>query len=172
MGATGSSTEGLVGGGGCSERILIPSLGINNCIQNQAASDLSTPSRQSGKVANISVGGARFIYGHNSQNIFAALGQVQNGALVQVITKHGTENYQVNLASSRKSFDYRCLTASNVNRLAGIAAYRAAYCPELISMSTLVYGAPSTLSLMTCAGSYDSNLGTYDRRHVIIAQKL
>ena len=157
----------------CTNRIVIPSLGINNCLVNRTAETITqTPNRQSGSAANISTGDSRFIYGHNSSNIFARLGEIQNGALIQVFTGHGTETYRVNLAESRKNFDYRCLSAGNVNRLAGITAYRIANCPNLLSMNSLVYGQPNTLSLMTCAGSYEQALGTNNRRHIIFADRI
>jgi hypothetical protein len=155
----------------CAYHIVIESLNIENCIQDHAAHDLSTPSKASGKVANISVGSSRFIYGHNSVNIFKQLGKIQNGAVVKVITPSKTEKYRVNLAKSGKNFDYRCLYAGNTNRIAGVADYRAANCAKLISMASLVYGQTNSLSLMTCAGSYESALGTYNRRQIIIAEK-
>jgi hypothetical protein len=156
----------------CDYRIVIVALGIENCIENHAKKDLSTPSRASGKVANISVDGARFIYGHNSAGIFANLGKIQDGAIVQVVTGAKTETYRVSLSKSRKNFDYRCLTARNVNNLSGIAAYRAANCSSLVSMSGIAYGPANTLTLMTCSGSYSRELGTNTHRHIIFAEKI
>ena len=157
----------------CPERLVIASLGIDNCITNYTVSQLNTtPSRASGQVANISSAGARFIYGHNSSNIFAGLGRAQHGAIVQVITPAGTETYSVNLSRSHIDFRYRCLSARNVNNLSDIAAYRAANCPRLITMSSLIYAPAGTLTLMTCAGSHDPALKTHNRRHIIIAERL
>ncbi|MCL2371334.1 sortase [Candidatus Saccharibacteria bacterium] len=157
----------------CAERIVIASLGVDNCIVNHTASELHiTPTSASGRVANISTNGARFIYGHNSQNIFASLGNIRDGALIQVITSSGTETFRASIARSHLDFRYRCLRAGNVNNLPGIATYRAANCPHLITMTSLIHAPASTLTLMTCAGSYDPSLGTYDRRHIIFATRI
>lgn len=107
--------------------------------------------------AGTSVGlyGGAFLYGHNSAQVFGILASLPDGTTFTLTLNGQSTTYRIVTRTTLST------TALNANASARAAIYRASY-----------LGAQHSLSIMTCAGTYDPSLGTNTHRLILFADKI
>ncbi len=140
----------------CLSRIVIPSVGIDNCL-NPGTKALTVPASSTNRAAFYSEGNNTFLYGHNSQNIFGPLGGLKIGQKIQLTLDGATASYTVRQADY--NFPYLCISGGNTLDYRRALGYDNRWleqnCPGgAKSMARLIgsQGTKESITLMTCAG--------------------
>jgi sortase (surface protein transpeptidase) len=106
----------------------------------------------SSAIGMYSQGGAVFLDGH-STGVFAGLSRVQVGDVVEFTLSGATNQYQVvNIAT------YTYISGNHID--------------ESFMYDSLYAGGADGLNMMTCAGAYLPEYGTYSQRLVVFALKV